>query len=630
MKFQWLFFSLLILCHCCLPTHAAQAIQLPEGALDYRQLIKIKDLPKCEIAALPAMVDGVDGPPVMLWENQGALEINLPLPSVGKFEIEIYHLSGGRYPALKYSAYDKILAVSANVKETTQIQITRFTTPLWPGQTLPLQISTTDSKSPIGLLAVIIRIAEFLPLSANHWQYGQVDQSVDQLINQYAVDQKAILDMPVICRQSSNASTSRVTADTEHSLLATTYLYHDHAFTGYSFRLKSNVAAELWINGEKVIDLPKSDRTATGAIPWNKLQRGVNRMCVLLPQSQPASDDTWFELLVSDLEHTHIFSQIPEQLDPRRIKMDWPRLTLSKGDVRAVLPLPDSDKGFYRAARFEWAGQMTELRVGKNTIFVPFHDDHQPLGVDHAAGPAEEFFEPIGYEDALPGESFIKLGVGLLRKPVENKYFFGSAYLPDTFLDWQTQASQDRVRYMQTLKDHQGYAYRYVKELILTNQPNGLIIEHQLTNTGTKRIVSNHYSHNFIRLNDTDIDKRYQIDFNFTPIAVNNVRSRLSLKGKRAIPLGKGTIFTPMYGFSKTSDSQLILSLIPDNLKLTITLDQPMIRFWLFASNRTLCPEMFTHIDLAPGQTKRWVRRYEVSNSESIDQPSDMNLQYDR
>jgi hypothetical protein len=91
-----------------------------------------------------------------------------------------------------------------------------------------------------------------------------------------------------------------------------------------------------------------------------------------------------------------------------------------------------------------------------------------------------------------------------------------------------------------------------------------------------------------------------------------DIRSRMSLKGNIATPLDKGTTFTEISGFSKLSDSVVTVHHQPSNLQLLIRLDQPMYRFWLYASDRVLCPEMFTRIDLSPGQTKRWVMTYEI------------------
>ncbi|MAX25171.1 MAG: hypothetical protein CMJ19_11775 [Phycisphaeraceae bacterium] len=614
MKLQRWLVILFLLVSCNMSVHATETILLPENALLYQDILGFREIPKCDVMALSAVLNTVNGPPVLVWENPGQLMLNVPLPSVGKYEIQVHHLAGGRYPELQFSAYGKELVASQNGQKQAHVKITRITTDLIPGQTLPLQVIPHDGgDGPIGILAINVRITEYTPIPTEKWQVGNFEESQQQIIDEYKLDQKNTLTMPRFCRSTPPSQSTKIFSEPKQSLLAVAYIYHDQAFTGYSFKLHANALASLWINGEKVIDLDSKTHEATGDIPWNKLQRGVNRMSVIV--SSPATDTrSWFELSISDPENTWIDPIIPASIDPRRINHDWPKISLSRGVVRAQLPVPDKDNGFYRAGRFEWAGQITHFSVGENSIFAPFHSDQQPLGLDHAAGPAEEFFEPVGYDEAKPGEAFIKLGVGLFKKPVENKYFFGTSYQPVKFFDWQMNANQDRVRFDQVLPNYQGYAYDYVKELILTNNPNGLVIKHQLINTGQKRIVSNHYSHNFIRLNDKDIDQRYRIDFKFIPRMVNNVRSRLTVKGKQAIPLGKGTIFTPVYGYSCLEDSRVMLTLIPEKLRMTITLDQPMSRFWFFASERTICPEMFTHIDLMPGQSMQWVRRYEVTN----------------
>jgi hypothetical protein len=184
--------------------------------------------------------------------------------------------------------------------------------------------------------------------------------------------------------------------------------------------------------------------------------------------------------------------------------------------------------------------------------------------------------------------------------------------VPIQFFGWQTHVERDAITFMQDGQSSRGDAYHYEKYLKLTDNPPGLIIEHRLTNTGRHRLCTSHYSHNFIRMDEAKIGSDYQLDFAFSPIPARNVLSRLSIKGRRAIPSGKKTVFTEIFGYQGIHDSNVIVRYLPGDLKFSISLDQPLIRFWLYCTDRVLCPEMFTRIDLLPGQTKRWVSTYKM------------------
>lgn len=607
---QWIMMSLSVCLLAC-SLQAQPAAKVPKNALGYVELRKLRDLPKSDVVSFPALVKDMQGSPVLLWEQEESVTLNLPLSGVGKYLIEVAHLSGGRYAPIKLSTLNAVTVESAVVKGETQLQITRLQTGLVPGQRLELTLNTSQKNRAMGVAYVTIRVQDYAPITAEHWQMGLVEKDMQSCIEQYQLNQPGQLNMPRDLKPLESKS-PKVFGANDGSMVAMTYLFHDQAFTGYNFQLKANADAMLLINGLPIITLVDGQRQGTGDARWNKLLRGVNRVAVVMAKADGIEKTRWFELGMGDTKHAQFFANIPRRVDPRIVNTDWPRVTLSKADVRAVLPLPDQHKGFYRSVRFDWSGQITEFEVGKHSIFAPFHDELLPVGIDYAAGPAEEFFEPAGYDEASYGEPFMKIGVGLLRRPVEANYFFGSMYWPVKFFDWKTDIQKDHITFTQEGKGPNGYGYHYVKTLRLTTSPKGLVIEHTLTNTGSKRIVTHHYSHNFIRINDADIDSRYRVNFGFKPTMLNNVSGRMQLKGSQATPLGKKTIFTPIIGYTDQLHSHVSVMYEPDAVQLDIRLDQPLSRFWFFASNRTVCPELFTHIDLSPGQTKRWVSSYEV------------------
>src|ERR1700733_11168579 len=113
---------------------------------------------------------------------------------------------------------------------------------------------------------------------------------------------------------------------------------------------------------------------------------------------------------------------------------DFPQAELSNSEIRLKIYLPDPKAGFYRASRFDWAGMIYSLVYRGHEYYGPWFQRVDPNVHDFtydganivagpctaAVGPAEEF-QPLGY-DAKAGGTFVKIGVGALRKPDDSTY----------------------------------------------------------------------------------------------------------------------------------------------------------------------------------------------------------------
>src|SRR5450432_3389805 len=102
------------------------------------------------------------------------------------------------------------------------------------------------------------------------------------------------------------------------------------------------------------------------------------------------------------------------------VAADFPRAEISNGSVRAKLYLPDPDNGYYRATRFDWSGVIASLEYKGHNYFGVWFPRYDPKINDAITGPVEEYRtgeSALGYENAKTGETFIRIGVGVLRKP---------------------------------------------------------------------------------------------------------------------------------------------------------------------------------------------------------------------
>ena len=112
-----------------------------------------------------------------------------------------------------------------------------------------------------------------------------------------------------------------------------------------------------------------------------------------------------------------------------------PVATIASGDLKAQVYLPDLKNGYYRGTRFDWSGVVSRFQYKNHSFFGPWFERWDPAVHDFVyngndivagtcsaiSGPVEEF-EPIGYEEAKPNGTFLKIGVGALRKADDTKY----------------------------------------------------------------------------------------------------------------------------------------------------------------------------------------------------------------
>ena len=101
---------------------------------------------------------------------------------------------------------------------------------------------------------------------------------------------------------------------------------------------------------------------------------------------------------------------------------EFPHAEISNDFVRMQLYLPDTDKGYYRATRFEWSGIIASLEYQGHQYFGEWKSTHDPLFHEDLTGPVEAAITPgLGYTEAKPGETFVRIGVGILEKPDEQE-----------------------------------------------------------------------------------------------------------------------------------------------------------------------------------------------------------------
>ena len=105
-----------------------------------------------------------------------------------------------------------------------------------------------------------------------------------------------------------------------------------------------------------------------------------------------------------------------------KVKAQYPEARISNGEIEAKIYLPDAKAGFYRGTRFDWAGVIPSLKYKGHEYFGEWYAEHDPKRHDAITGPVEAF-DPIDYDSVAPGQPFIKIGIGTIKKQSQCVYY---------------------------------------------------------------------------------------------------------------------------------------------------------------------------------------------------------------
>jgi hypothetical protein len=300
----------------------------------------------------------------------------------------------------------------------------------------------------------------------------------------------------------------------------------------------------------------------------------------------------------------------------------WPHVILGSRDVKLTVLVPDLHRGYYRGPRFDWAGTVALAEWKGHTFFGSWRKPpHNPRANDDSAGTAGEFGmgpltgnpPPIGYDDAPIGGEFLKVGVGRLRRTSAAVYSFGALHRIVQPAFWDTREEGDRISFTQVEGPVRGHAFRYIKVITVREDPPGFTIEQELENTGASTIVQTNYCHNFIRIDDEPIGPGYRMELPWQPRFSQTAGDLLEPAGSRIsirrCPGPAEGFFALVEGYGPATAEHSI-TVRGQKASLCIQGSERMVRFQVFGTGRTLCPEPFVLLELAPGTRKSWSSRY--------------------
>jgi len=298
-----------------------------------------------------------------------------------------------------------------------------------------------------------------------------------------------------------------------------------------------------------------------------------------------------------------------------------PQAEISNGSIHAKLYLPDAANGYYRATRFDWSGVVASLEFRGHSYFGVWFPRYDPKIHDAITGPVEEYRtgdSALGYADAKVGESFVRIGVGLLKKPEEQRFQQFETYDIVDNGKWTVKAAADSVEFTQELTGPaSGYAYLYKKTVRLAKGAPRLVIEHSLKNTGKKTIETNVYNHGFFMIDNQPSGPDFSVKFPFEVKAAADLHGLAEVSGKelhylRELNPGGESVHSELTGFG---DSARDFDFRVENRKtgagVHVTGDRPLWKIDFWSIRTTLCPEAYINMKIEPGQESHWSLTYD-------------------
>jgi len=312
-----------------------------------------------------------------------------------------------------------------------------------------------------------------------------------------------------------------------------------------------------------------------------------------------------------------------------------PEAEISNAQIRLRLYLPDASTGFYRGTRFDWSGVIGSLEYAGHDFYPQWFQRSDPAvhdfiyeGAEIVAGPctavmgpAEEFAtngKGLGFDEAKPGGAFIKIGVGVLRKPDETKYDPFRLYPIMDGGKWTVTRKRDSIEFNHRLADRStGYAYEYRKTVRVVGDKPQMVLEHSLRNTGKRVIETSVYNHNFLYLDRQAPGPGCSITVPFKirasqppPNSLAEVKENQIVYSKTLT--GEDRVYLVIQGFgADAKDYDIRVENRNVGAGVRITADRPLSRAALWAIRAQLSFEPFIDMKIEPGSEFTWKIKYE-------------------
>lgn len=295
--------------------------------------------------------------------------------------------------------------------------------------------------------------------------------------------------------------------------------------------------------------------------------------------------------------------------------MNYPVAEISNKYIRAKIYLPDRENGFYRATRFDWSGIIFSLVYNGHQFSGQWFEKYDPEIHDAICGPVDEF-APVGFDAAIIGEEFLKIGIGTLCKSSVDFQRFGLYQIMNPG-KWEIIQDSSRIVFRHLLTSA-SYSYIYTKTVSLSEDKPVLMLHCSLKNLGKQPLESNVFNHNFFVIDRQVTGPDTRIIFPFKPEGDwRNPESPVTIRKNEIVftrHLDKGeTVFMEnMHGFNPDENYHFQVENHAAKAGVHIMGNRHPYRMVFWASRLTVCPEAFIKLSVDPQEEFTWSNDYEL------------------
>ena len=272
----------------------------------------------------------------------------------------------------------------------------------------------------------------------------------------------------------------------------------------------------------------------------------------------------------------------------------------------------------YNFSRFDWTGNIVSVKF-KNIQLASTESITYENEMQNGKGFYNEFGidTALGFNEAVIGDWFHKIGVGLLKKDNE-EYIFNRNYKIKP-ADFEIKYTSNTILITCKSEFNNGYSYVLKKEIKL--EKHGFTINYDLENTGEKEIITDEYVHNFLAINKELIGRNYVLEFPFKLMPAFFLET---VNPEQKVTIGQTDVtfndspkeqffFSNLTGY-KNVKPQWELKNLESKISISETGSFHTNKVNLWGWKHVISPELFIDISIKPGQNANWTRDYKISN----------------
>lgn len=274
-------------------------------------------------------------------------------------------------------------------------------------------------------------------------------------------------------------------------------------------------------------------------------------------------------------------------------------IVLEKDGLQMLLQEPG--EGLYLGTRFDRSGVFAALEREGVNYTERWNPSRDPFLHDNVCGPVDEF-SAIGFEAAAPGEPFLKIGVGLLRRPDASPYDRFRLYEMADPGRWEVFSDGTTATFRHTLE---GWC-RYTKEIAVLSR-NHFCIRHLLD--AGRPLSGDTYNHHFFTLGKLSTGPGRLVGTDFAAAGEwrapyeSVVLERGGFRFRRSLEPGETVYMGGIHALSRLDTPyRFSLQEMENGCGVHISGNLPVDRAVFWANHRIACIEPYVLFSLREGE----------------------------